>query len=65
MGHASVIDKEVNELLEREKIKQKYSLQLIASENYASKAVLELVSSCLTVIYCDAYPSLEYFNRKN
>jgi glycine hydroxymethyltransferase len=54
------IDPELNELVEQEQDKQIKSIQLIASENYPSKAVSETLSSCLSVLYIDKYPKLRF-----
>ena len=47
----------VFELIESEKRRQSEGLELIPSENYVSKAVLEAMGSCLTNKYSEGYPS--------
>ena len=58
--HESLIknDLELFGLVEEEQEKQRKGLQLIASENYPSKAVCEVLSSCLSVHYVDKYPKM-------
>ena len=47
------------DLIEQEKIRQSEGLELIPSENYVSKAVLEAMGSVLTNKYSEGYPSFE------
>ena len=54
-------DKEIYLALEEEKIRQKEGLELIASENYVSEAVLSAVGSCLTNKYAEGYPKKRYY----
>ena len=44
-----------------EKRRQRGGLELIASENFASKAVLDVLGSCLTDKYSEGYPGLRYY----
>ena len=46
-------------LIEQEKTRQKEGLELIPSENYVSKAVLEAMGSVLTNKYSEGYPNFE------
>ena len=46
-------DKEMFEIIGKEKNRQKRGLELIASENFASKAVLQALGSCLTNKYSE------------
>lgn len=46
-------------LIDEEKTRQKEGLELIPSENYVSKAVLEAMGSILTNKYSEGYPSFE------
>lgn len=48
-------------LIEREKEYQEYTLRLIASENYASQAVMEATGSVLANKYAEGYPSKRYY----
>lgn len=54
-------DPEINRALEREKKRQKETINLIASENYASRAVLEAQGSFLTNKYAEGYPGRRYY----
>ncbi len=56
------IDPEIAAVIERERQRQKEGLELIASENYASRAVLEAVGSVLTNKYAEGYPAKRYYN---
>lgn len=49
----------VFDLIDQEKIRQTDGLELIPSENYVSKAVLEAMGSVLTNKYSEGYPSFE------
>lgn len=55
------IDPEVAELLVREEVRQFESLRLIASENYASKAVQEAVGSPMANKYSEGYAGRRYY----
>ena len=52
---------ELNELLRSELIRQQETLELIASENFASRAVLEATGSVLTNKYAEGYPAPRYY----
>ncbi len=54
-------DSELSEILNLEIKRQTSSLQMIASENFASKAVLEAASSILTNKYSEGYPGKRYY----
>ena len=51
MSFLQQTDPEINQIIEQEKIRQKNTINLIASENYASRAVLEAHGSFLTSKY--------------
>jgi glycine hydroxymethyltransferase len=55
------VDPEVFAAIESEKERQRKNLVLIASENYASKAVLEAQGSPLTNKYAEGYPGRRYY----
>lgn len=57
----STIDPAVFHALQAEKQRQQQELELIASENYASQAVLEAVGSVLTNKYSEGYPGKRYY----
>ena len=54
-------DTEVWEAMLQENTRQEMHIELIASENYASKAVLEAVGSQLTNKYAEGYPGKRYY----
>lgn len=56
------IDPEIAEIIELEKRRQSEGLELIASENYTSRAVLTAVGSVLTNKYAEGYPGKRYYN---
>jgi glycine hydroxymethyltransferase len=54
-------DPEIFDLIQKEKQRQMNGLELIASENFASKAVLETLSSCMHNKYSEGYPGARYY----
>jgi glycine hydroxymethyltransferase len=56
-----VADPEIAELLRLEARRQALGLELIASENFVSEAVLEAVGSVLTNKYAEGYPGRRYY----
>jgi len=54
-------DKEISEVLNLEISRQQDNLELIASENFVSKAVLEAAGSVLTNKYAEGYPGKRYY----
>ena len=61
MSFLSQEDPEVARALELEDQRQRESIVLIASENYASKAVLEPGSSVISNKYAEGYPGRRYY----
>ncbi|EPS73248.1 serine hydroxymethyltransferase, partial [Genlisea aurea] len=57
----SEADPEVLNIIEKEKNRQLRSLELIASENFTSRAVMEAVGSCLTNKYSEGLPGKRYY----
>ena len=55
------MDKEINRYLLLEQERQNNGIELIASENYASKEVRELSGSILTNKYAEGYPGKRYY----
>ena len=55
-------DPEVYKWILKEQERQEMGLELIASENYCSKAVMEAQGSCLTNKYAEGYPNKRYYN---
>lgn len=54
-------DQELFDIIEREKNRQTEGIELIASENYASKSVMEASGSVLTNKYAEGYPGKRYY----
>ncbi len=54
-------DTEIEELISEEKKRQETSLQLIASENFASPAVMKATGSVFTNKYSEGYPRRRYY----
>ncbi|MDK9793255.1 serine hydroxymethyltransferase [Vibrio sp. D431a] len=54
-------DQEVFDLIAKEQIRQERHIELIASENYASNAVMEAQGSCLTNKYAEGYSGKRYY----
>jgi glycine hydroxymethyltransferase len=54
-------DPKTAKILEAELLRQESELQLIASENYASKAVMEAQGSVMTNKYAEGYPGKRYY----
>jgi glycine hydroxymethyltransferase len=55
------IDPDIAEFIEQENVRQEHHIELIASENYASKAVMQAQGSQLTNKYAEGYPSKRYY----
>ena len=54
-------DNEVYSLIEKELERQENGIELIASENFASEAVMEAMGSYLTNKYAEGYPGKRYY----
>ena len=54
-------DPELYNLIKKEEERQRYSIELIASENFTSQGVLECLGSCLTNKYSEGYPGKRYY----
>ena len=54
-------DSEISAALAREQIRQVEGLELIASENYTSKAVQQAAGTVLTNKYAEGYPARRYY----
>ena len=61
MSFLERVDPELNRALDTEKNRQQETINLIASENYASKAVLEAQGSFVTCKYAEGYPRQRYY----
>ena len=56
----STIDPDIGQVLAKEYSRQKETLELIASENVASPAVMAVQGSVLTNKYAEGYPDKRY-----
>ncbi len=54
-------DPEIASVLDKELDRQRNKIELIASENFTSRAVMEAVGSCLTNKYAEGYPGKRYY----
>jgi len=54
-------DEEIYQLIQKEEKRQKSTIELIASENFVSDAVLEAQGSVLTNKYAEGYPGNKYY----
>ncbi len=64
MNHLEMLkssDQEIFGHLQHETDRQEFGLEMIASENYASKAVMEAQGSILTNKYAEGYPGKRYY----
>ena len=61
-NHLKSKDAEVYAALVKEDERQQNNLEMIASENFVSQAVLETYSSTLTNKYAEGYPGKRYYN---
>lgn len=61
MSNLQRSDSEVYKIIEAEKVRQTEGLEMIASENYVSEAVLEAQGSVLTNKYAEGYPGHRYY----
>ena len=59
--HLKNDDKELYSLIKEEEHRQFVGLELIASENYTSRAVLECLGSCLTNKYSEGQVGARYY----
>ena len=54
-------DKEIFDLINKEDLRQKNGIELIASENFVSPMVMKAAGSCLTNKYAEGYPRKRYY----
>ncbi len=54
-------DKEIFDLIKKEQKRQEEGIELIASENFVSKQVMQAMGSCLTNKYAEGYPGKRYY----
>lgn len=61
ISYIEAVDPEIAEVMRLEIEKQERKLNLIASENYASRAVMEAQGSVMTNKYAEGYPGKRYY----
>jgi glycine hydroxymethyltransferase len=61
MSYLSQQDPEIYGVIQKEVEREKFTLELIASENHTSQAVMEAQGSLLTNKYAEGYPSKRYY----
>lgn len=61
MDILKTVDPEISEAIEKETHRQQYKLEMIASENFTSKAVMEAQGTVLTNKYAEGYPGRRYY----
>ena len=54
-------DNEIFEMIDREHLRQRRGIELIASENFVSDEVMRAMGSCLTNKYAEGYPAHRYY----
>ena len=54
-------DPELYDVLNREAEREESTLELIASENFTSKAVMEMAGGVMTNKYAEGYPGKRYY----
>ena len=54
-------DQQIFELINKEDLRQKNGIELIASENFVSPNVMKAAGSCLTNKYAEGYPRKRYY----
>src|SRR5512146_487126 len=61
LAHLSEVDPAIHDLIKREVARQEHGLELIASENFVSVAVLEAMGTALTNKYAEGVPKKRYY----
>lgn len=59
--HVETVDPEIADAIHAEALRQAEHIELIASENYTSRAVMEAQGSCLTNKYAEGYPGRRWY----
>uniref|UniRef100_A0A1I8EHJ6 Serine hydroxymethyltransferase n=1 Tax=Wuchereria bancrofti TaxID=6293 RepID=A0A1I8EHJ6_WUCBA len=57
----NIVDPEAYKIMQKEKERQKRGLELIASENFTSKAVHDALGSSMSNKYSEGYPGVRYY----
>ncbi|MGL4790527.1 MAG: serine hydroxymethyltransferase, partial [Anaerotignaceae bacterium] len=60
-SEVKAFDPEIGEAISKELFRQRNNIELIASENFVSKAVMEAMGSPLTNKYAEGYPAKRYY----
>jgi glycine hydroxymethyltransferase len=60
-GRLAEVDPEIREVIDAEERRQSENIELIASENFTSRAVMEAQGSCLTNKYAEGYPGKRWY----
>jgi len=60
-----MIDDEVKKLIQKEETRQRRGLELIPSENYVSRPVLDAMGSVFTNKYSEGYPGKRYYGGQD
>ena len=60
-NNMDIIDPEISAAIRREMARQENKIELIASENFTSSAVMEACGSALTNKYAEGYPNKRYY----
>jgi len=58
-------DIRIDTLIQKELDRQRQGLELIASENFTSKAVMKVTGSCLTNKYAEGYPVVKLLMKSS
>ena len=61
IGFVASVDKEVGEAMAKEHLRQQNNIELIASENFVSPAVMAAMGSILTNKYAEGLPGKRYY----
>src|SRR3954470_20841939 len=54
-------DTAIFDLIKKEQERQEHGIELIASENFVSKQVMQAMGTCLTNKYAEGYPGRRYY----
>ena len=57
-----MIDNKIQQILAKEQARQRNTIELIASENFASNEIMQLTGSVFTNKYAEGYPGKRYYN---
>lgn len=61
LEHVKAVDEEIFHAIELERSRQESKIEMIASENFTSQAVMEAMGSVLTNKYAEGYPGKRYY----